>query len=247
MDSYVLTRIREGFHGKNQTSDLPDGYDYRRMNMQILDLHKLIEFNDQRANPKMLVGEPGQRIVLLCLRAGQSLPEHSNQGIVTVQNITGHATFYDGGEPCEMFPGMLVRLAAGRAHRVEAHQDTALLVTITRRLLPAAESKIKAQKATHELDLRPRPRPERHPLVFAAFDRLNVGESFALVNDHDPIHCGLQIERKRPGEWGGSTSSESRKSSRPGDACRRAGRSDAGLVWSGGGGGGGGRRVCIIA
>ena len=37
--------------------------------VQILDINKLIEFDDQKFNPKVLVNEPQMRIVLLCLRA----------------------------------------------------------------------------------------------------------------------------------------------------------------------------------
>lgn len=35
-----------------------------------------------------------------------------------------------------------------------------------------------------ELDLRNVERFQRHPLVFAKFDALEVGESFVLINDH---------------------------------------------------------------
>lgn len=169
--------------------------------MQKLNINKLIEFNDQKFNPKVLVNEPDSRMVLLCLRAGQQVPEHSTKGSVTVQAITGHATFYDGTEGYEMFAGMLVRLEPGRPHCVEAHQDAALLVTIIKTPQTAA-SQDQASAKERELDLRETPRPERHPMVFAAFDRLDVGESFVLVNDHDPQPLRMQIERMREGELG---------------------------------------------
>ena len=147
--------------------------------MQQLDINDFIEFNDQKFNPVVLVNEPGMRLVLLCLRAGQQVPEHSAAGRITVQAITGRAAFYDGDEACEMFAGTLVRLEAGRAHRVEAHTDTALLVTMVKT-----------------------PRSERHPLVFDAFDRLAVGESFIIFNDHDPHPLRMQIDQLREGEMG---------------------------------------------
>jgi uncharacterized protein (DUF2249 family) len=167
--------------------------------MQNLDINKLIEFKDDKFNPVVLVNEPDARVVLLCLRAGQKVPEHSAAGVVTVQGITGHATFYDGDEPCEMFAGMLVRLEPGRPHRVEAHEDAALLVTITK--IPQAASAGEAPSMPErELDLRGVPRPERHPLVFSLFDRLAVGESFIIFNDHDPQPLRMQIEQMREGE-----------------------------------------------
>lgn len=167
--------------------------------MQILDINDLIEFNDQKFNAVVLANKPDMRLVLLCLRAGQQVPEHSAMGSITVQAITGRATFYDGDEQYEMYAGSLVRLDAGRAHRVEAHTDTALLVTMikTRRAL---ERPPDPHPAEHELDLCLMQRSERHLLVFDAFDRLAVGESFVIINDHDPRPLRMQIAKMREGE-----------------------------------------------
>lgn len=54
-----------------------------------------------------------------------------------------------------------------------------------------------------ELDLREVERFRRHPLVFAKFDALEVGESFVLVNDHDPMPLHGQMDAMRPQqlEW----------------------------------------------
>lgn len=98
--------------------------------MKHLDINDLIEFDDRKFNPVVIVNGPDVRLVLLCLRAGQRVPEHSAAGNITVQAINGRATFYGGGEECELYAGTLVRLEAGRPHRVEAHTDTALLVTM---------------------------------------------------------------------------------------------------------------------
>lgn len=168
--------------------------------MQQLDINELIEFNDEKFNAVVLVNKPDMRIVLLCLRAGQQVPEHSAASNITVQAITGRATFYDGEEACEMFAGTLVRLEAGRAHRVEAHTDAALLVTMIKTPTAAERRDERRAPAEHEIDLCATPRPERHPIVFAAFDRLAVGESLIIYNDHDPQPLRLQIEQMREGE-----------------------------------------------
>jgi uncharacterized protein (DUF2249 family) len=100
-----------------------------------------------------------------------------------------------------MFAGTLVRIDAGRPHRVEAHQDAVLLVTMikTRR---AAVSKASPDlaSAVSVLDLRQVPRAMRHPMVLDAFDSLSVGDSCILVNDHDPQPLRIQIEQIRDGE-----------------------------------------------
>lgn len=43
---------------------------------------------------------------------------------------------------------------------------------------------------------------ERHPLLFQTFDSLAAGESFELVNDHDPKPLYYQFMAERPGELG---------------------------------------------
>ena len=172
--------------------------------VQILDINKLIEFDDQKFNPKVLVNEPQMQVVLLCLRPGQEVPEHQTNGPVNVLAIKGRVTFYDGAELCEMTAGMLVRIEAGRPHRVVSHQDSALLVTLVKNPGTAVSQVVEpgTSVTVSELDLRDTPRPERHPLVFTAFDRLEEGESFVLINDHDPQPLRRQMERMREGEVG---------------------------------------------
>lgn len=43
---------------------------------------------------------------------------------------------------------------------------------------------------------------ERHPLLFETFDALAAGESFELINDHDPKPLYYQFMAERPGELG---------------------------------------------
>ena len=52
------------------------------------------------------------------------------------------------------------------------------------------------------IDVRPIPPRERHPLLFQTFDDLAVGESFELVNDHDPKPLYYQFMAERPGQLG---------------------------------------------
>ena len=47
--------------------------------------------------------------------------------------------------------------------------------------------------SSDEIDVRRIPQRERHPAIFAAFDRLAVGGSFTLVSDHDPRPLSYQF------------------------------------------------------
>lgn len=160
--------------------------------MQQYNLNELVEFDDQKFRPKVLANESGLRMVLLGLRAGQSVPEHANPGKVIVHGVRGHISFYGGATSCELRAGEVVYLESGVRHRIEAREDSVLFVVAT--------GNVVSQNTSKELDLREVPRPERHPLVFANLDALTVGDSFVLINDHDPVPLSRQIEDRRPGQ-----------------------------------------------
>lgn len=50
-----------------------------------------------------------------------------------------------------------------------------------------------------ELDVREIIPRERHPLIFGTFDELEKGDSFVLVNDHDPKPLYYQFLHEREG------------------------------------------------
>ncbi|GIX08083.1 MAG: aminotransferase [Candidatus Poribacteria bacterium] len=51
------------------------------------------------------------------------------------------------------------------------------------------------------LDVREIVPRERHPLIFRTFDELRPGESFVLVNDHDPKPLFYQFQAERAGQF----------------------------------------------
>jgi uncharacterized protein (DUF2249 family) len=53
-----------------------------------------------------------------------------------------------------------------------------------------------------ELDARVLPKPEKHKTIFATFAKLAAGESFVLLNDHEPEPLRLEFEREHPGSYG---------------------------------------------
>jgi len=156
-------------------------------------LNDLIELDSSKINPKILINEPEYRMVLISMRAGQSTPEHSTRGIVTVYALRGHITFHVGNTSCELHAGEVVSLEAGAPHRVEAHEDSALLALETGNAFTAVDH-------SEELDLREIPRNQRHPLIFAKFDALAVGGSLQLLNDHDPVPLNRQFDSHRNGQ-----------------------------------------------
>lgn len=157
-------------------------------------LNDLIEFDSRKFNPKVLINDPDYRLVLLGIKAGQSIPEHMTSGKLTVYVMRGQVTFYEQSVPCELGPGEVVTIAAGMKHHVDAHEDSALLVLAT------GAVRREYNDLDEEIDIRTVPRPQRHPLIFAKFDLLSVGSSFRLLNDHDPVPLSQQFESLRHGQ-----------------------------------------------
>lgn len=164
--------------------------------MQKYNLNDLVEFNAGRFNPKVVINEPNRRIMLISMRAGHSIPEHSRPGKVTVHAMQGHVTFFEDGTPCDLRAGEMVSIDIGAKHRLQAHEDSVLMVTVNG-INQSAEI---AAQASEVLDIREVPRPLRHPMIFAKFDSLPVGGELWLVNDHDPIPLNRQFDTIRPGQ-----------------------------------------------
>ena len=166
--------------------------------MKQLDLNSFKDFSQAEVGRRILVDDPVMRVVLVSIRAGQALPEHAANGLVTMFAVSGRVVFFEGADCCDMLPGKLVRLAPGRPHRLEAKEDSQLLVTMVKQSDAAAWNSL--APAGRDLDLRQTARDRRHPTVFYAFDGLTVGESFFIVNDHNPLPLRAQLEQLRPGE-----------------------------------------------
>jgi len=54
----------------------------------------------------------------------------------------------------------------------------------------------------NDLDARAIPHAGRHARIFEAVDALEPGESFVLLNDHDPKPLRFQLEAREPGQIG---------------------------------------------
>lgn len=51
------------------------------------------------------------------------------------------------------------------------------------------------------VDVRQVPPPQRHPLIFQTFEGLQPGETFILINDHDPKPLYYQFKFEREGQF----------------------------------------------
>ncbi len=56
--------------------------------------------------------------------------------------------------------------------------------------------------AENSIDVRTIVPPERHPKIFGAYNNLNAGESFVLINDHDPKPLFYQFQNQHGDKFG---------------------------------------------
>jgi quercetin dioxygenase-like cupin family protein len=79
------------------------------------------------------------RVVLITMRAGAELQEHTAPGTITIQALAGAFTVETAGATVDLRAGDLVSLAGGVQHAVRAELDGAFLLTIAWRggALPA--------------------------------------------------------------------------------------------------------------
>ncbi len=54
---------------------------------------------------------------------------------------------------------------------------------------------------TSDLDVRVIPPPQKHPTIFGRWNALVSGQSFTLVNDHDPKPLYYHFEAEHHGEF----------------------------------------------
>ena len=77
-----------------------------------------------------LIKTEGLRVVLVTMRAGISLHDHTAPGPITIHALTGRFTATYGDQERELSPGDVVSLAPGIMHAVKALEDGAFLLTI---------------------------------------------------------------------------------------------------------------------
>jgi quercetin dioxygenase-like cupin family protein len=82
-----------------------------------------------------LFRENGLRTLLLHLKPGEQIPEHQTRGGITVHCLKGEAIFSSGDERVELRPDLLLSLAPGMSHSVDAREDTLLLVAISEQVV----------------------------------------------------------------------------------------------------------------
>jgi uncharacterized protein (DUF2249 family) len=97
-------------------------------------------------------------------------------------------------------PRFLLPQLEERGFSYEVHEESPERVRLVIRHRDSDEpAEGTSGSAGRELDVRVLPPREKHPAIFARFDSLEPGDSFVLVNDHDPVPLRYQFAAERPG------------------------------------------------
>ena len=72
----------------------------------------------------------GLRIVLIALHAGAEMKTHTAPGIISVQTLEGHITFWTEQQTTELAPGQMLALQKGIPHSVQAREESVFLLTM---------------------------------------------------------------------------------------------------------------------
>jgi quercetin dioxygenase-like cupin family protein len=81
---------------------------------------------------RTLLKEPDLRIVLMTLKAGGRMEEHSASGPSSIHVLEGLVRVRAGEAQGELGPGSLLTMESAVRHEVEAVEDSAFLLTIGR-------------------------------------------------------------------------------------------------------------------
>lgn len=119
-----------------ETTHSPAGEYPRRMPVHHLDLDRaagelLSELPSKRRRSRNLARESGVSAVLMAMEAGDSVMEHSADGVVLIQMLRGRTMVSVGGDSFDLRQGGLLMFQPGVSHDLRAEEQSVLLLTIT--------------------------------------------------------------------------------------------------------------------
>lgn len=115
-------RARRRMHSPLQSFDL---------DAEVARLREEKEWREGRRNAITLRKGEGLNVVLMVMRAGDRLDEHSAPGPISLSVREGHVRFSAVGEDVEAGAGTVLTCDAGVRHSVEALSDAVCLLNVT--------------------------------------------------------------------------------------------------------------------
>jgi quercetin dioxygenase-like cupin family protein len=98
---------------------------------EIAQLHEEEAWQRTGRNSKTLVKQPDFRIVLIALRKGSHLEEHSADARISIHTLSGHVKLQLADQTVDLRDGHLLVLDRALEHDLEALEESAILLTIS--------------------------------------------------------------------------------------------------------------------
>ncbi len=95
-----------------------------------IEIDSLVAFDEDKPLVRPVADSGHARVMLVCLRAGQSVRDHRSSSQVIAHFLKGRGIFYADGVPQDARPGSIVLLEPNRFHRIQAVEDCVVLVTM---------------------------------------------------------------------------------------------------------------------
>src|SRR6476469_10062075 len=113
-------------------SDRPQPIALNRYDLagQLARLRASAPLHDHGRDALTLVRDPSFNLLLMALKVGSGLPDHTAPGPISVLVLDGRVAFTSQDERLELGPHELVTLPARTTHAVMALEDSAILITI---------------------------------------------------------------------------------------------------------------------
>ena len=113
------------------------------MSSPIILPHDIKEGKDREI--QNLLADRWRRLVIITLRRGTLLADHSARFPITIQTLAGTGILRVGSEENALSPGVLIPMDAHVIHNVQGNPDVSILVTFFRQTEPPDGSDTSAQ------------------------------------------------------------------------------------------------------
>jgi quercetin dioxygenase-like cupin family protein len=92
-----------------------------------------------------IFADPWRKLVLIRLRSGALLADHTARFPITIHAVLGQGTLHVAGQNYALSPGTIVPVEAHAVHNVKANPELAILVTFFRQASAASGSETTAR------------------------------------------------------------------------------------------------------
>ncbi len=116
---------------REPTGDYPHPAPVHHIDLEATADRLLQELPGSQRKTENIARESGVSLILMAMKEGDVLEEHTAPGVVIVQVLRGGIRLQAGSSGTDMGPGQIVMLQPNVPHRHEATAESVVLLTVT--------------------------------------------------------------------------------------------------------------------